>query len=115
MQRTWSTVGFTGDNQNYPGCRFGGIGMTVFGMSVIDKVGRPLLLWGAIECLCSWLLLPRRHSGTLTPEGNQPPMAWAYFALIAAHMVYIVFCGTWGVVLWVFLGEVFRTKSVPLV
>ena len=90
-----------------------GIGMTVFGMSVIDKVGRrPLLLWGAIGMFVFMVAAAIAFAqGTLTPEGNlQLPMAWAYFALIAAHMVYIVFCGTWGVVLWVFLGEVFPNQ-----
>lgn len=46
------------------------------------------------------------------------PGAWAAAALISVHLVYIIFCGTWGVVLWVFLGEIFpnqiRTAGIGL-
>ncbi|WP_178704918.1 sugar porter family MFS transporter [uncultured Actinomyces sp.] len=111
----WSTVGFTGNISVFIPVVTSviGIGMTVFGMSVIDKVGRrPLLLWGAVGMFMFMVAAAIAFAqGTLTAEGNlQLPMAWAYFALIAAHMVYIVFCGTWGVVLWVFLGEVFPNQ-----
>jgi amino acid permease len=57
--------------------------------------------------------------GTVTADGNLDLSgAWALIALTSVHLVYIIFCGTWGVVLWVFLGEIFpnliRTAGLGL-
>ena len=90
-----------------------GIIMTLIGMSVIDKVGRrPLLLWGAIGMFLTTVTSALSfNQGTANADGTLNLSGfWAASALISTHLVYIIFCGTWGVVLWVFLGEVFPNQ-----
>ncbi|MDU4244464.1 MAG: MFS transporter, partial [Varibaculum cambriense] len=90
-----------------------GIVMTIVGMSVIDKVGRrPLLLWGAIGMFAAMVVAAITFTqGTLSEDGAlNLSGVWAMVALISVHLVYIIFCGTWGVVLWVFLGEIFPNQ-----
>lgn len=90
-----------------------GIIMTFIGMSVIDKVGRrPLLLWGAIGMFLTTVTSALSfNQGTTNADGTLNLSGfWAASALISTHLVYIIFCGTWGVVLWVFLGEVFPNQ-----
>ena len=119
----WETVGYTGNLAVFIPVLTSVIGivMTFIGMSIIDKVGRrPLLLWGAIGMFITMLLSAVSFmQGTVRPDGSlELSGAWAMIALISVHLVYIIFCGTWGVVLWVFLGEVFpnliRTAGLGL-
>lgn len=111
----WQTVGFQGDLSVFIPVVTSVIGivMTLVGMAVIDRVGRrPLLRFGAVGMFVSMLVAAFAFGrGEIGADGAlQLTPAWAVVALIAAHMVYIVFCGTWGVVLWVFLGEVFPNQ-----
>ena len=111
----WSTVGFEGNLSVFIPVLTSiiGIVMTIVGMSVIDKVGRrPLLLWGAIGMFVAMIVAAITFTqGTLTEEGAlNLSGVWAMVALISVHLVYIIFCGTWGVVLWVFLGEIFPNQ-----
>ncbi|MCD4549587.1 sugar porter family MFS transporter [Schaalia sp. lx-260] len=111
----WQTVGFTGNTAVFIPVVTSiiGIVMTLIGMAVIDKVGRrPLLLWGAVGMFAAMLTSGIAFlQGTLTPEGTLNLTGpWAAVALIAVHAVYVIFCGTWGVVLWVFLGEIFPNQ-----
>ncbi|WP_022868514.1 sugar porter family MFS transporter [Schaalia vaccimaxillae] len=111
----WTTVGFVGDLSVFIPVLTSiiGIVMTLLGMMVIDRVGRrPLLLWGAIGMFVAMVVSAVTFAqGTLSPEGVlNLSGVWAVISLISVHMVYIVFCGTWGVVLWVFLGEVFPNQ-----
>lgn len=119
----WETVGFSGNLSIFIPVVTSVIGivMTLVGMSIIDRVGRrPLLLWGAIGMFVTMVMSGISFSqGTVTADGNLDLSgAWALIALTSVHLVYIIFCGTWGVVLWVFLGEIFpnliRTAGLGL-
>lgn len=119
----WETVGFSGNLSIFIPVVTSMIGivMTLVGMSIIDRVGRrPLLLWGAIGMFVTMVMSGISFSqGTVTADGNlNLSGAWALIALTSVHLVYIIFCGTWGVVLWVFLGEIFpnliRTAGLGL-
>lgn len=119
----WQTVGFSGDLSVFIPVVTSIIGiiMTLLGMSIIDRVGRrPLLLWGAIGMFITMLTSGIAFSqGTLSADGTlELSGGWALTALASVHLVYIIFCGTWGVVLWVFLGEIFpnliRTAGLGL-
>ncbi|MGJ9597591.1 sugar porter family MFS transporter [Actinotignum sp. GS-2025c] len=119
----WETVGYTGNLAVFIPIVTSmiGIGMTVVGMLLIDRVGRrPLLLWGAIGMFITMITSGIAFmQGTVDADGAlQLPGAWAAIALVSVHLVYIIFCGTWGVVLWVFLGEIFpnliRTAGLGL-
>ncbi|MGI6785023.1 MAG: sugar porter family MFS transporter [Gleimia sp.] len=119
----WETVGFSGNLSIFIPVVTSMIGivMTLVGMSIIDRVGRrPLLLWGAIGMFVTMVMSGISFSqGTVTADGNLDLSgAWALIALTSVHLVYIIFCGTWGVVLWVFLGEIFpnliRTAGLGL-
>lgn len=119
----WETVGFQGNLSVFIPVVTSIIGiiMTLIGMSLIDRVGRkPLLLWGAVGMFVmmlasgiSFMQSSGADDGTLHLSTG-----WAFTALFSVHMVYIIFCGTWGVVLWVFLGEIFpnliRTAGLGL-
>ncbi|VEH80247.1 Myo-inositol facilitator 1 [Corynebacterium kutscheri] len=111
----WESVGFTGNTAVFIPVLTSVIGivMTIIGMLVIDRVGRrPLLLWGAIGMFISMLIAALTFmQGEVTPDGilNLNGI-WVPLALTSVHMVYIIFCGTWGVVLWVFLGEIFPNQ-----
>ncbi|WP_460998310.1 sugar porter family MFS transporter [Trueperella pyogenes] len=111
----WTTVGFTGNLSVFIPVLTSVIGiiMTLIGMLVIDRVGRrPLLLWGAVGMFVSMLVAAVTFTrGTISETGAfNLAGAWAFIALVSVHLVYIIFCGTWGVVLWVFLGEIFPNQ-----
>ncbi|MCI7551480.1 MAG: sugar porter family MFS transporter [Arcanobacterium sp.] len=119
----WTTVGFAGNLSVFIPVLTSVIGiiMTLVGMAVIDRIGRrPLLLWGAVGMFVAMMVAAVTFTqGTVTNAGTlNLSGAWAFVALVSVHLVYIIFCGTWGVVLWVFLGEIFpnqiRTAGIGL-
>ncbi|UZJ29386.1 sugar porter family MFS transporter [Streptomyces endophytica] len=82
---------------------------TVIAMIFVDKIGRrPLALIGSVGMavalgLEAWAFSAKTAAGTLpTTEGT--------VALIAAHVFVLFFALSWGVVVWVFLGEMFPNK-----
>ncbi|MFG2829639.1 sugar porter family MFS transporter [Streptomyces sp. NPDC048434] len=82
---------------------------TVIAMIFVDKIGRrPLALIGSVGmaialALEAWAFSAKTAAGTLpTTEGT--------VALIAAHVFVLFFALSWGVVVWVFLGEMFPNK-----
>lgn len=82
---------------------------TVIAMIFVDKIGRrPLALIGSVGMalalgLEAWAFSAKTAAGTLpTTEGT--------VALIAAHGFVLFFALSWGVVVWVFLGEMFPNK-----
>ncbi|MEV6566152.1 sugar porter family MFS transporter [Streptomyces kronopolitis] len=82
---------------------------TVIAMIFVDKIGRrPLALIGSVGMavalgLEAWAFSAKTAAGTLpTTEGT--------VALIAAHCFVLFFALSWGVVVWVFLGEMFPNK-----
>ncbi|OKI06744.1 MFS transporter [Streptomyces sp. CB02923] len=82
---------------------------TVIAMVFVDRIGRrPLALIGSAGmavalALEAWAFSAKSASGTL-------PTAEGTVALIAAHGFVLFFALSWGVVVWVFLGEMFPNK-----
>ncbi|WP_432142090.1 sugar porter family MFS transporter [Streptomyces sp. bgisy084] len=82
---------------------------TVIAMIFVDKIGRrPLALIGSAGMAVSlaleaWAFSAKTAAGTL-------PHTEGTVALIAAHVFVLFFALSWGVVVWVFLGEMFPNK-----
>ncbi|MFE1172735.1 sugar porter family MFS transporter [Streptomyces sp. NPDC058773] len=82
---------------------------TVIAMIFVDRIGRrPLALIGSAGMAVSlaleaWAFSAKTAAGTL-------PHAEGTVALIAAHVFVLFFALSWGVVVWVFLGEMFPNK-----
>ncbi|MFG2529886.1 sugar porter family MFS transporter [Streptomyces sp. NPDC048516] len=82
---------------------------TVIAMIFVDRIGRrPLALVGSAGMavalgLEAWAFSAKTAAGTL-------PAAEGTVALIAAHVFVLFFALSWGVVVWVFLGEMFPNK-----
>ncbi|MFE2228215.1 sugar porter family MFS transporter [Streptomyces kronopolitis] len=82
---------------------------TVIAMIFVDKIGRrPLALIGSVGMavalgLEAWAFSAKTAAGTL-------PATEGTVALIAAHCFVLFFALSWGVVVWVFLGEMFPNK-----
>ncbi|MFE2091653.1 sugar porter family MFS transporter [Streptomyces sp. NPDC057582] len=82
---------------------------TVIAMVLVDRVGRkPLALAGstgmAIALACeAWAFSADLVNGKL-------PTTQGVVALVAAHVFVLFFALSWGVVVWVFLGEMFPNK-----
>ena len=91
-----------------------GIGMTFFGMWVVDIVGRrPLLIWGAVVmCICEYLVAIIGVTISVHNTSGQK-------SLVALVCIYIAaFAATWGPIAWVVVGEIFplnvRAKAMSL-
>ncbi|MEU6404421.1 sugar porter family MFS transporter [Streptomyces sp. NPDC046985] len=82
---------------------------TVIAMIFVDRVGRkPLALIGSVGMalglgLEAWAFSHHLVDGKL-------PTAPGLVALIAAHVFVLFFALSWGVVVWVFLGEMFPNR-----
>ena len=81
---------------------------TVIAMIFVDRIGRkPLALIGSAGMAVALALeawaFASRHGDTL-------PHTQGTVALIAAHCFVLFFALSWGVVVWVFLGEMFPNK-----
>lgn len=85
---------------------------TVVAMLLIDRVGRrPLALAGSLGMAVSLALAAWAFSGT-TGSGDDIglPDLQAGVALVAAHTFVFFFAASWGVVLWVMVGEMFPLR-----
>jgi MFS transporter, SP family, sugar:H+ symporter len=85
---------------------------TVIAMIFVDKVGRrPLALVGSVGmaislALVAWAFSHKTGSGTnISLPGTEGAVA-----LIGAHTFVLFFALSWGVVVWVFLGEMFPNR-----
>ncbi|MBZ4323229.1 sugar porter family MFS transporter [Streptomyces huiliensis] len=82
---------------------------TVIAMIFVDRVGRkPLAIVGSAGMAISlaleaWAFSSQAGDGSL-------PTAQGTVALIAAHAFVLFFALSWGVVVWVFLGEMFPNR-----
>ncbi|GAA3043123.1 sugar porter (SP) family MFS transporter [Streptomyces olivoverticillatus] len=82
---------------------------TVIAMIFVDRVGRkPLALVGSAGMAVSlaleaWAFASKASDGSL-------PTGQGTVALIAAHAFVLFFALSWGVVVWVFLGEIFPNR-----
>ena len=85
---------------------------TVVAMALVDRIGRrPLLLIGSAGMmvtlgLCAWMFSYDRHVNgkTTLPKGQ------GVTALLSANAYVFFFAMSWGVVVWVLLGEMFPNR-----
>ncbi len=82
---------------------------TVIAMIFVDRVGRkPLALIGSVGMVIGLALEAWAFSFDLVD--GKLPATQGWVALIAAHLFVLFFALSWGVVVWVFLGEMFPNR-----
>ncbi|MFJ8077901.1 sugar porter family MFS transporter [Streptomyces sp. NPDC096176] len=82
---------------------------TVIAMVLVDRIGRrPLALIGSAGMAVSLALEAWAFSAELV-DGKLPETQ-GVVALVAAHVFVLFFALSWGVVVWVFLGEMFPNR-----
>ncbi|OIK01900.1 MFS transporter [Streptomyces sp. MUSC 14] len=82
---------------------------TVIAMIFVDRVGRkPLALIGSVGMVVGLALEAWAFSYHLVDGKLPATQGWT--ALIAAHIFVLFFALSWGVVVWVFLGEMFPNR-----
>ncbi|QFZ74038.1 sugar porter family MFS transporter [Streptomyces fagopyri] len=82
---------------------------TVIAMIFVDRVGRkPLALIGSVGMVIGLGLEAWAFSYDLVD--GKLPATQGWVALIAAHVFVLFFALSWGVVVWVFLGEMFPNR-----
>lgn len=82
---------------------------TVIAMIFVDRVGRrPLAIIGSVGMVVGLALEAWAFSYDLVD--GKLPAAQGWIALIAAHVFVLFFALSWGVVVWVMLGEMFPNK-----
>ncbi|HLS02310.1 MAG TPA: MFS transporter, partial [Beutenbergiaceae bacterium] len=85
---------------------------TVIAILLVDRVGRkPLLLVGSAGMTLA-LSLAAYAFANASVQADQVTLAfgWAVVALIAASSFVLFFALSWGVVVWVLLGEMFPLR-----
>lgn len=95
--------------------------VTVLGMLIIDKVGRRAMLKVGSLIMAALLVVVAVcfSQSTMTADGGiNLPGAWAVIMIIGAYGFFLTYCATWGVAMWVVIGEIFpnriRAVSVAL-
>ncbi|WP_329062954.1 sugar porter family MFS transporter [Streptomyces sp. NBC_01429] len=82
---------------------------TVIAMVLVDRVGRkPLALTGSIGMAVALAFEAWAFSAKLV-DGKLPSTEGTV-ALVAAHVFVLFFALSWGVIVWVFLGEMFPNR-----
>ncbi|MCX4789667.1 MULTISPECIES: sugar porter family MFS transporter [unclassified Streptomyces] len=82
---------------------------TVIAMVLVDRVGRkPLALVGSTGMAIALAFEAWAFSAPLV--GGKLPHTQGIVALVAAHVFVLFFALSWGVIVWVFLGEMFPNK-----
>ncbi|PVE10612.1 sugar porter family MFS transporter [Streptomyces scopuliridis] len=82
---------------------------TVIAMVLVDKVGRkPLALVGSSGMAIALAFEAWAFSAPLV--NGKLPSTEGTVALVAAHVFVLFFALSWGVIVWVFLGEMFPNK-----
>jgi SP family sugar:H+ symporter-like MFS transporter len=82
---------------------------TVIAMIFVDRIGRkPLAIIGSVGMVIGLALEAWAFSYHLVD--GKLPSAQGWTALIAAHVFVLFFALSWGVVVWVMLGEMFPNK-----
>ncbi|WP_327288506.1 sugar porter family MFS transporter [Streptomyces sp. NBC_01198] len=81
---------------------------TAIAMVFVDRIGRrPLALIGSSGMAVALALEAWAFS---SKHGSTLPSAQGTVALVAAHVFVLFFALSWGVVVWVFLGEMFPNR-----
>lgn len=82
---------------------------TVIAMIFVDRIGRrPLALIGSVGMVIGLAFEAWAFSFDLVD--GKLPATQGWIALIAAHVFVLFFALSWGVVVWVFLGEMFPNR-----
>ncbi|MFG2789402.1 sugar porter family MFS transporter [Streptomyces sp. NPDC048419] len=82
---------------------------TVIAMLLVDRIGRrPLALIGSVGMVVGLALEAWAFSHHLVD--GKLPAAQGWTALVAAHIFVLFFAMSWGVVVWVMLGEMFPNR-----
>nr|WP_237539859.1 sugar porter family MFS transporter [Streptomyces sp. SID4917] len=82
---------------------------TVIAMVLVDRVGRkPLALTGSAGMAVALAFEAWAFSAPLV--NGRLPATEATVALVAAHVFVLFFALSWGVIVWVFLGEMFPNR-----
>ncbi|SNS16561.1 MFS transporter, SP family, sugar:H+ symporter [Streptosporangium subroseum] len=85
---------------------------TFIAIALVDRIGRrPLLLIGSAGmavalAVAAWAF----SSGVPSGDTVRLPEAQGFVALVAAHVFVLFFALSWGVVVWVLLGEMFPNR-----
>ncbi|MEG3629046.1 sugar porter family MFS transporter [Streptomyces poriticola] len=81
---------------------------TVIAMIFVDRIGRkPLAIIGSVGMVIGLALEAWAFSSL---ADGQLPATQGWVALIAAHLFVLFFALSWGVVVWVMLGEMFPNR-----
>jgi MFS transporter, SP family, sugar:H+ symporter len=85
---------------------------TFIAIALVDKIGRkPLLVIGSIGMSLSLAVTGWAFSfAEVAGENAHLPYEWGVVALISASAFVLFFAGSWGVVMWVLLGEMFPAR-----
>ncbi|MFF9458826.1 sugar porter family MFS transporter [Streptomyces flaveolus] len=82
---------------------------TVIAMIFVDRIGRkPLAVIGSVGMVIGLALEAWAFSADLVDGALPATQGWV--ALIAAHVFVLFFALSWGVVVWVMLGEMFPNR-----
>ncbi|GAB2447473.1 sugar porter family MFS transporter [Streptomyces incanus] len=82
---------------------------TVIAMLFVDRIGRrPLAIIGSVGMVVGLALEAWAFSFDLVD--GKLPATQGWVALVAAHMFVLFFALSWGVVVWVMLGEMFPNR-----
>lgn len=85
---------------------------TVIAIALVDSVGRrPLLLTGSVGMVLGLGVTAYAFSHAEVAGDNATlPFAWGVVALVSASFFVLFFALSWGVVVWVLLGEMFPLR-----
>jgi SP family sugar:H+ symporter-like MFS transporter len=85
---------------------------TVVAISVIDRIGRkPLALMGSVGMTISLAVVAFAFSHVNKAAAvSSIPKGYGTLAIVGAHVYVFFFAMSWGVVVWVLLGEMFPNK-----
>ncbi|GAA4865570.1 sugar porter family MFS transporter [Saccharopolyspora cebuensis] len=85
---------------------------TLVAIALVDKIGRkPLLVIGSIGMAVSLAITGWAFSfAEVVGEDAQLPFVWGAVALVSASAFVLFFASSWGVVMWVLLGEMFPVR-----
>lgn len=85
---------------------------TIVAIMLVDKIGRkPLLVMGSAGMTVALALTGWAFSYAEVSGGEASlPFAWGVVALLSASAFVFCFAASWGVVMWVLLGEMFPPR-----
>ncbi|QUH05527.1 sugar porter family MFS transporter [Saccharopolyspora erythraea] len=85
---------------------------TLIAIALVDRIGRkPLLVIGSLGMTVSLAVTGWAFSfAEVVGEDAHLPAQWGVVALVSASAFVLFFAGSWGVVMWVLLGEMFPAR-----